>query len=328
VDNCDKPQGLGAIRHRDYWPLFLGSLDLMPDEHDQRILASIDEWNAGRSDTLVSIIGDPVHSEAVHDFVRLLAPETLPRLLEAVVERRIGESPAQWSKEGAEDNLPGVIAVCRLCQDKLEVQELDQELLAKSVEASLRVSVPRTLRVAQEIMDLFVASSLRRRMLLENDKALFIISVLEALLLGLSANPEDLMMALQDASDSTMFQICWRRDRIASAGHLSGIPFEGWPVFAQGVLKAAKLSPRTMVPQLLPFLVSYSDEQLADGTVRQSATINRTRAERLFGLTNLSEVFASDRIDTDVPQSFAAQIRLLRRELMAREPALDLSTSQ
>jgi len=153
VDAFDKPQGLGSHEHRDYWRLFLGTADLLASESDQQVLRAISEWNDAKSTSLVSEMANYSFGYAVLHFVRLLKNSRLPPLLVAVVRSRIGESPALWSEAATGgDAPPGIVALSRLCQQKLETRGLDQPALARAVEEVLHASVPSNLRLGQQIV--------------------------------------------------------------------------------------------------------------------------------------------------------------------------------
>jgi hypothetical protein len=315
-EHSEKPQGFGGVGHRDYWPLFLGTADLLPSESDQPVLRAIADWNAGATASLVSMVADDARSGAVEAFSEKLDPKSLPRLLKEVVGARIDEPPETWSLPGSRrDDPPGMIVVWRLCQEKFEQGKLDQVALAQALKDVLVVSIARNLRLAQALSDWFFFEVELSPVLIPLDEVSRLISVLEAQLLGLVGSSGGLVAALRGTKEETLFRVCWRRDRVKAEAFRSGMPFGRWPAFSATVILAAKEDPLVMIPQVLRFFVSYSVSALADDEgVSEFPLCNREVAERLFDISTLRPLLR-DLDVTRFPDRVAAQIRCAREGL-------------
>jgi hypothetical protein len=320
LDRGDKPQGLAARGPRDYWRRFLSIPALGEAEKDQPVLRAIAEWNAGRSQDLVRVVSDSERSPVAEHFVGRIQARRVVDLLETVTAARSAEPTVNWpadTDQFDDRRPPGIVVVWRMCHRKLEAGELDRGALTAAVGRALEVAMPRNLRLAHELIYFFLTHSNDVAYLLDEDGGRLLFQKTQELLRTFSGDPDRLVLALKDSPRFTLWWNTWGLERIRSREHLDGLPFGGWPELASTVLEAARRSPSVMLPQIVSFLVSYSDaiERAQDGLI-QRWTFEVDVARRLFGIVSLQEVFGcnDESLATMEPER-AKEVRYVRGQL-------------
>jgi hypothetical protein len=293
-DDQGKLQGLGN-RTDEYWRRFLAVPELAETERDQPVIAAIREWNTGRSNSLVHLISSAGTSDIVERFGRLLLNEGALRLLEEIAKERIAEDPALWPEAVFPDHRPppGVGPLWRIVRQSVRGKPLPSGEVVATLERILAFSVPVKLPVAHEFVHLFLTHDPAVSSVLSDSAKASLIVKYEELLRGYSTRPPtDLSKALAGSELHTLSWVCWRLDRLRRREHLAGVPFDGWRDFSDVVLRAADSDPATMIPQLLPFMVSEEADPFAGLDGRRPAIVfDADRAERLFGLLSLAKLF-------------------------------------
>jgi hypothetical protein len=311
-DDRSKLQGLGG-QSGEYWRRYL-AMEVPPDGNDQDVIAAIQEWNEERSKVLVAIISSPGTSGIVERFGRLVSDEGVLRLMEEVAKDRLTDDPAKWPEGVFPGHRPppGVAPLWRIIRQPSRGKLIPESDLVASLRRVFATCVPVRLGVAHEFVHLFLAQDDAVSSLLSKEATAAVILELEAQLRGyLDRAPLDLAAALTGSEPQTLAWVCWRIDRIRRKEHFAGIPFEGWAGFSKLVLRAADEDPLTMIPQLLPFVLSHEVDPFARRN-KDRAVFQADAAERLFGLSALAELLAShppDRLpglpaDTAVDHSF------------------------
>jgi hypothetical protein len=314
-----KLQGLGG-QSGEYWRRYL-AMEGPGEATDQSVIAAIQEWNERRSEVVLAAISSPGTSGIVERFGRLLSDEGVLRLMEEVAKARLPEDPAKWHEEALPGHRPppGVVPLWRIMRQPSRGRLIAEDELIASLRRVFATCVPVRLGVAHEFVHLFLTDSGAGSSILSDTAKAVVISEFEAQLRGyLDRAPRDLAAALSGSEPHTLRWVCWRIDRIRRKEHLAGIPFEGWADFSKLVLRAADEDPKTMIPQLLPFILSREVDPFAiQDRHGFHAVLESESAERHFGLSALAEVFARhppDRLP-GLPEGTAADYSFARAEI-------------
>jgi hypothetical protein len=236
------PQGVMNHNHADYWERFLSVPRLPHLERDQPVLRTmLSEDDSG----LLNLVEDPTRSAAVEDFRSLLDTGRLLRLLVPLADRRSHEDVANWSDKAP----PGILPLWRMWNRRAEAGDLSEVVALRELKGALDIAVSTNLTLASELEHYFAASSDRLPELLgkgREDAKRYLRTQLVVTYCGKSVA---LAQALRGARPVILKRLCWGLDRIR-ANDYNGLPFDGWADFAATILHAAKIEPRTILPQI------------------------------------------------------------------------------
>ena len=189
---------------------------------------------------------------------------------------------------------PGLAVFWRICRRMKEVGALDRAGLMSALKRAIEVATPRNLRLADEVLRLFVSEGHNKQHELIDDAGRQdLLARCQELLCRFSGDPDRLVAALKNSYRLTLFSITWGHDRVQDKEHRAGLPFADWPALSVTVLDAARRAPSVMLPQITSFLVSYADSfEATEGGLVQRWVFETDAANRLFGIDPLREVFA------------------------------------
>ena len=288
---AEKPQGLAFSEPRDYWRIFLRASEVGQGESDQVVLQAIDECNQGNAEALVTAIVYSADPHPAEHFFKRLAPEKLPCLLESVINATLLTSVDSWPLGLArEPRPPGIVSVWRMYLRNREIgRTWDSVAMVAAVDRGLTMSIPESLLLTQELLNLFLTRESKVGPLVDDETILATIKRAEASMLQNVGNPDRLAASLLGAYRDTLLSICRR----FAQGDLSRFPFPGWHEFAKTVIEAAKKKPLVLVPQLLPFIIQETDEFTRRAEFVRKMSFNAQAAEFLFGTVGLAEALAA-----------------------------------
>ena len=226
-------------------------------------------------------------SPAVHDFRRLLPRERTTRLFLPLIARRSKESATAW-KYGDHDP-PGLIVLWRLLLRQRERGQLTGAAMLEQVKLALDIAIPANLALASSIEHHFVTLSGDVTQFLNDEQKAEAKTYLRLKLVSVYRDKAQQMAEnLSGAEPPVLYWLCWGLDR-ARAKSFDGLPFEGWEQLAPAILKATRLNPSVMIPQLSLLLVQSSVSGMGRSTDYE---FDSELATRLFGRAgNLPEAF-------------------------------------
>jgi hypothetical protein len=242
---------------------------------------------ASDDEALINLFEDPIRSQAVHDFRRLLPAERQIRLFLPLVSRRSKESATDW-KHGDHDP-PGLIGLWRLLLRQMESGRLTGAAMLEQVKLALDIAIPANLALASSIEHHFVTLSGDVTQFLNDEQKAEAKTYLRMRLVSVYRDKAQQMVDnLSGAEPPVLYWLCWGLDR-ARAKSFDGLPFDGWEQLAPTILEATRLNPSVMIPQLSVLIVKSS---VSDVDHRTDYEFDSELAKRLFGKAgNLSEAF-------------------------------------
>ncbi len=270
-----KPQGVRQQGHVDYWQRFMARPVLANDERDQPLLR---EMLSGDNDRLVALLRDEKRSPGFEDFYRILPPERLLQLLAPLGVKAAASDPAAWTNEKP----PGLVPLWRIWNRLAERGKAPPEVVLDQLMRTYDISVPANLALAAQVEHYFVAAERGVSDLLrDNDGASRAAArnyVRSALVRTYEAAPELLARNLRGAHDPTLLWLTWGIDRVR-AKTLKGLPFDEWPEFAVVIVQAARIEPRSVLPQIACLVTRRASEFHGKSVYR----FDNELCTRLFG---------------------------------------------
>jgi hypothetical protein len=287
-EQTSKAQGVAAT-HTDYWARYLEAGRPSGVVDDQVLLRGIENWRSGAGadefpELLVTADEARLRLEAFA--LATVRRQDLVRLLGDVVELEKRRSPRQWSSRGEPES---IISVWRMML-RSHPPESD---LAANLRSLLPGCFPSHLGLAQSLMHYFVTPS-RDVQWLINDKNLLGTTRddFESLLVrSYVGRPDLLARALAEGPKYLLLWACWGLDRVRDGRYLAGVPFGDWAPLSDTILDAAIAEPRTVLPEVLPFVLQQA-HRMGDITEEDRP---RLRTEFVYQPETARRVFKLDR---------------------------------
>ena len=298
-----KPQGIGRVVHRDYWPRFATAV-ATDDEFDQPVIAVC---NADDDNAIAALLEDPERHVVAEVFSQHLSDARLRHILEIIVGHRLHEVPRDWV-----DYPPGLVPTWRLFRRQLERGRLETGKLRELVERLAEEAIVSNLQLASEMEHWFSLTDGTPSLIDDSSDAEASENLRARVAASLRERYEGDVQRLADAlapcKPWTLLRVCWGIREVRN--RTKEEPFPGWPSFANTILEAAAEHPSAVLPQLAPFFVAERMHRVGSTVV-----YNQEAAEALFGRDRIMEVFGGaeipDSFQTDAYRAVREAVRLV-----------------